>query len=530
MSEAKKLLFYEDARSVLLEGVTQLAEAVRVTMGPSGLNVVIEQPGKVPILTKDGVTVAKAVNLPDRMQNLGVQLVKEAAQGAADIAGDGTTTATVLAHEIFASGLRAINAGHNSVKLREGIKWGTKEILQNIESMSIPVSTDEEIIQVGTISANGEKEIGTYLCKAMQAVGRDGIITVEEAKGYNTSLERLEGTRLQRGYISPYFINDPNRNTCVLNNPSILLANRKFSSMKDLMSVLEDAHRQNKELLIIADDVDGEALNGLVINSTKGLLKVCVIRAPEFGQNRLSALKDLGILLGCGVAMAGDNEIKHKKMSDLGSAKKIIVSKNETIIYGPKGTIEEIDSRIEDLRETLDNPILSLDENAAIRRRLARLAGGIAVIRVGGSTEAELRERKDRVEDALYATRAAVNSGILPGGGVALVRAAKNVKVSEKNHDFVLGVNIVKNACMEPLKQIARNAGKVPEIILEKISNKKQTDFGYNARTDKFENMKECGVIDPTLVVSSALTHAASSADNLLSIACAMHGTEEIKK
>jgi chaperonin GroEL len=296
------------------------------------------------------------------------------------------------------------------------------------------------------------------------------------------------------------------------------------------MPLLEDVHQQNKSLLIIADDVDGEALNGLVVNSTKGILDVCVIRAPEFGQNRLATLNDLSILLGTTVVMGSDEKINHKKVADLGTAKKIIVSKGETIIIDPGGDETEINSRIDSLRENLHTPGISQDDAAALRRRLARLAGGIAIIRVGGSTEAELRERKDRVEDALHATRAAVNSGILPGGGVALIRAAKRLKVLEKDSDFLVGVDIIRKACKEPLKQIASNAGKVPEIILEKVSSKKLDDFGYNARTDKFENMKDSGIIDPTLVVISALSHAVSAADNLLSVACAMHNIEDEKE
>lgn len=528
----KKLLFHEEARSVLLDGVNQLADAVSVTMGPGGLNVVIEREGMVPILTKDGVTVAKAVNLPDRMQNLGVSLVKEAAAGAADIAGDGTTTATVLARSIFELGLKGMHAGHNSVKIRKGLNIACEEIIRLLKLKSSPVQTDEEVIQIGTISANGEREIGEYLSQAMKAVGRDGVITVEEAKGYKTSLEKVEGTRIDRGFISPYFINNKSKNVCEFRKAKVLITSKKISTLREILPLLEKMHSENAPLLIIADDVEGEALNGLVVNVSKGTLKVCVIRAPEFGQNRLGALEDLSILLGGRIFSEGD-DIAKISSGDLGEAQKIVISKSETIIVNPAGKKEKIEKRTHNLRESFHSTTLDENEKKAIGRRLSRMSGGVAIIKVGGSTEAELRERKDRVEDALHATRAAVRSGILPGGGVALLRCSNLVRInyekipSVKDEDVWLGITILQKACRTPIRQITSNAGQTPEIIIEKTLEKEEFDFGYDARNNSFGDMKKNGVIDPTLVIISALRHAVSAADNLLSVSCAMHSIEK---
>ena len=524
-NKSMHLEFHEDARSSLLKGVNKLSEAVSVTMGPGGLNVVIERPGMVPILTKDGVTVAKAVNLPDKMENLGVQLVKEAAQGAADIAGDGTTTATVLANSLFTNGLRLINSGHNSVKLRKGMRIATDLIKKKLKEKAKPISSDEEIEQIGTISANGEKEIGFYISKAMQVVGRDGIITVEEAKGFKTTLDKIEGIRIDRGFISPYFINDKSRNTCILEKPAIILLNRKISSINEILPILEKCHQTNKSILIIADDVEGEALNGLVVNSVKNIIKVCAIRAPEFGQSRIQAMDDLALLINTKVFSSADTIDNSILIDELGSCDKVIISKTETIFMNPAGNKKEIKERSSKLRS---NSMLSgVDKNELnlIQRRLNRLSGGIAILRVGGSTEAELRERKDRVEDALYATKAAVNSGILPGGGTALYKAAEMINLdvsSHSNSDIEAGIRLVQQACNQPMRQIVSNAGQIPEIILEKL---KGTDFayGYDAREEVKGDLYELGVIDPALVVLSALEHSVSAADNLLSVACAMH-------
>lgn len=524
MSEAvgkKKLLFHDEARSILLDGVNKLADAVSVTMGPGGLNVVIQKENSVPILTKDGVTVARAINLPNEMENLGVQLVKEAAQGAADIAGDGTTTSTVLAREMFSLGLRAMAAGNSSVEIREGLRLACDDAIQFINSNSIPIQTDEQIKQVGTVSANGEEEIGMYLANAMSAVGREGIIAVEEAKGFKTSLEKVSGTRIDRGFVSPYFINNAAKSHCVLENPKVLLANRKISSMRELLPVLEAAHQSQKSILIIADEVEGEALNGLVVNSSNGTLKVCVIRPPEFGQNRLGAMEDLAVLMGTKVFKSSD-DLSCVSFDSLGSAKKITVRKTETVILEPAGEAEEIEKQKNSIRSELATAGIEQSIAASLNRRLSRLADGIAIIRVGGATEAELRERKDRVEDALHATRAAATKGILPGGGTALLRVSDNLKMPDDDR-LHAGYRIVQLACRKPITQIVQNAGKVPEVIIEKVLQSDSLDYGYNARTQEFGDMKEMGVIDPTLVLVSALRHSVSAADNLLSVACAMH-------
>ena len=524
---SKKILFEEDARSELLEGVSKLAQAVSTTMGPGGLNVVIERPGMVPVLTKDGVTVAKAVNLKNEMQNLGVQLVKEAAQGSAEIAGDGTTTATVLAHSLFSRGLRAINAGHNPVQVRNGIKAATEYVIQDLVTKSKKIESDNEIIQVGTISANGEKEIGELLCKAMKAVGMDGVIAVEEAKGFKTSLTTMEGLRLNRGFISPYFINDSAKGVCVLEKPLVLLANKTIRNIKEILPILEKVHQMQRSLLIVAEEVEGEALNALVLNNTKGILKCCVIRAPEFGQGRIQTMDDLALLLGTEVISSSDeNSIAAFDCSALGTCTKITISRNETVIIGSNCDTKNLQERVQELRDYVESSIMSPDEESVQRRRLARLSGGVAILRVGGSTEAELRERKDRVEDALHATRAAVSSGILPGGGTALLRSAEKYRNTQHSTagitaDWKIGFNIVVDACKDPIYKLSKNAGQVPELIIAKTLELKEP-MGFDARKEEWINLVDSGVIDPTLVVTSALRHAASAADNLLSVACAM--------
>ena len=523
----KKLLFKREARAELLKGVKQLADAVSITMGPGGQTVVIDQgDDHWPILTKDGVTVAKHVNLPNRMQNLGAKLVKQAAQGAAEIAGDGTTTSTVLAYNLFSNGVKAINAGTNPVLLRKGIMDCAESIITELSKVAKPVKTDEEIIQVGTISANGEKEIAELLCEAMNAVGRDGVITVEEAKGFQTSLTTVEGTRLDRGYTSPYFINDDARGCVRYEKPYILLANRRFSSIKELLPVLEKVHQSGKPLLIVADEVEGDALQGLVLNNQKGILKCCVIRAPEFGSGRVSTMEDLAFLLGTKVLTAADETISRLELSDLGSCDRIVVTRSETLIVGTPTSKVEVMDYCGKISDALLEPGLTNDEKGILSRRLVRLSGGVAILKVGGSTEAELRERKDRVEDALYATRAAVRSGILAGGGTSLLRASRKVKTSVQDNDFLAGWNLMVDVASAPIYQIAKNAGKVPEVVIEKTLDKDKR-FGYDAREDKFVDMLKSGIVDPALVVTSALRHAVSAADNLLSMGCAMHSVEE---
>jgi len=523
----KKLLFKAEARAELLKGVKQLADAVSITMGPGGQTVVIDQGDHHwPILTKDGVTVAKHVNLPNRMQNLGAKLVKQAAQGAAEIAGDGTTTSTVLAYHLFAKGVKAINAGTNPVMLRKGILACAEGIIDELSKTAKQVKTDEEIIQVGTISANGESEIAELLCEAMNAVGRDGVITVEEAKGFKTSLITVEGTRLDRGYISPYFINDDARGCVRYEKPYILLANRRFSSIKELLPVLEKVHQSGKPLLIIADEVEGDALQGLVLNNQKGILKCCVIRAPEFGSGRVSTMEDLAFLLGTKVVTAADESISRLELSDLGACDRIVVTRSETLIVGAPTSKVEVTNYCGKISDALLEPGMTNDEKGILSRRLVRLSGGVAILKVGGSTEAELRERKDRVEDALYATRAAVRSGILAGGGTSLLRASRKVKTSVQDNDFLSGWNLMIDVASAPIYQIAKNAGKVPEVVIEKTLDKDKR-FGYDAREDKFVDMIKSGIVDPALVVTSALRHAVSAADNLLSMGCAMHAVKE---
>lgn len=526
--QPKKLLFGKQATTELLKGVEHLANAVSVTMGPSGLNVVIEEPGHVPVLTKDGVTVAKAVELPDRFQNLGCKLVKQAASGAAEIAGDGTTTSTVLAYHLFLNGLRAIEAGNNPVKVRQGIIAAADQTIKNLNAKAKPVSTNQEIIQVGTISANGEQEIGEYLAKAMDAVGRDGLITVEEAKGFRTSLQTVEGTRLNRGYISPYFINDQGRGAVKYDNPYILLANRKFSMMKEIVPLLEQVHQSGKPLLIIADEVEGEALNGIVVNNVNNVLKCAVIRAPEFGSGRVQSMEDLAFLLNTQVYTDATPNFASISLSDLGTCDKLQITKSETMLIGTPQTKDKVNEYCQKINNALAEPGLSDDEKGILYRRLNRLSGGVAILKVGGSTEAELRERKDRVEDALYATRAAVKSGVLPGGGTALLKCASDCGFSN-DKDFLAGWNVFMDACSAPITQICKNAGQIPELVVQKVlaDNEDSFDIGYDARNGKITNMVEAGIIDPALVVVSAVRHASSAADNLLSVACAMHNIED---
>ena len=466
-SVPKHILFKTDARAELLKGVKQLADAVSITMGPGGHTVVIDMGSdKFPILTKDGVTVAKSVNLPDRMQNLGAQIVKQAAQGSAEIAGDGTTTSTVLAYQLFSRGVRAVEAGHNPVKLRKGMLACAEAIIEELSKMAKPVKTDEEIVQVGTISANGEQEIAELLCEAMNAVGRDGVITVEEAKGFKTSLTTVEGTRLNRGYTSPYFINDDARGCVRYEKPYILLANRRFSSIKEILPILEKVHQSGKPLLIVADEVEGDALQGLVVNNQKGILKCCVIRAPEFGSGRVATMEDLAFLLDTKVLTAADENTSRLELSDLGRCDSVVVTRSETLLVGAPTSKVEVTNYCEKISDALLEPGLTNDEKGILHRRLVRLSGGVAILKVGGSTEAELRERKDRVEDALYATRAAVRSGILAGGGTSLLRASRKVKTSVQDNDFLAGWNLMVDVASAPLYQIAKNAGRVPEVVI----------------------------------------------------------------
>jgi chaperonin GroEL len=518
--ENRVLLFSQEARDELLSGVNLLADAVKTTMGPSGQNVIIETFEGPPILTKDGVTVARSINLKDSYRNLGVQLVKEAASRTAETAGDGTTTATVLSQALFQEGIKLISSGHNSVKIREGMHSARDEILKQLEIMARPVNGDEDIINVGAISANGDREIGTLLCKAMNAVGKDGVITVEEAKGFMTSLEVVDGLKLNRGFVSPYFVTNGDKLVCELENPAVLLANKNLGSINDLLPLLESCHRENRSLIVIADDVEGEVLKALVANSLRGILKICVIRSPEFGNSRVDSMSDLALMFGTSVYSSAE-EIP-SSLEELGSVKKVSISRYESIFVTNNQDKELIKSRVEAIKEMLGSNDTDSNETDVLRRRLANLAGAVAVLRVGGATETELKERKDRVEDALHATQAAVEEGILPGGGLALLRAANRVNIDKSwDNDFYAGFCMVLTAASAPISNISINCGESPDLIVHKILEK--SDFvGYDARNKEFGNLLELGIIDPKKVVRCALENSVSAANSLLSVGCSI--------
>lgn len=520
MENKVDLFFGEESDNGLLKGVRKLAEAVRTTMGPGGDSVLIETDGR-PILTKDGVTVAKSINLKDPLENLGAQLVKEAASGAADIAGDGTTTATVLTYELFRHGLKMVSAGSNPVLLRKSLKnWGA--ILETeLEKASTPIQSDQELLDIGILSANGEKEIGEFIVNAMNEVGRDGVITVEEAKGFKSYLDIIPGTRLNRGYVSPYFVNNPSKGSSELSEPKVLLVSGKISSSQDIIGILEKVHTdpKTKSLLIVANEIEGEALHFLAANSKK--LNCCAIRSIEFGTGRALSMDDLALLLGTKVYSNLGTDITKVQLSDLGSAKHITVLKNETLIQLPGGDESLVDKRVEEIREIYNSTGIDNDEKNLCYRRLSRLSGGIAIIKVGGSTEAELRERKDRVDDALSSTKAAVISGYLPGGGTAIIKCLdiiENKFIIESDDGFTL----LKKAVMEPLRQLAVNSGAVPELVIANVLNDSRFNYGYNARTDSYCDLIEAGIIDPTLVTISSLRHSVSAAINLLSTSCSI--------
>lgn len=517
----KTLIFDDEARESLRRGVEWLTQAVRVTMGPSGQNVIIEVPGAPPIVTKDGVTVARAIDFRDRNMNLGAQIVKEAASRTCDSAGDGTTTATVLTHAIFNGGLRVLSGDHSSPEVRAGMSWAVGTVIDELREMSKPVSSDEEIVQVGTISANGEREIGELLSQAMRAVGRDGTITVEEAKGFSTSLHVVEGAELDRGYLSPYFVTDSEKMVSSLDSPFILLTNNRITALKELLPLLEKIHNAQKPILIVADDIEGEAMQGLVVNRTKGVLQVCAIKGPEFGENRLHALQDLATLLGTKV-IVGESELSKVQLQDLGRCKRAIIGRYRTILIDAAGKKEGIEERSREIRSQIEDPSIDQQDRDALRRRLARLSGGVAVLRVGGATEPELKERRDRVDDALHATKAAVEEGILPGGGTALVRAAARARrrlARHRSDSFKQGAEVVFQSCCAPLRQIVSNAGRNPELILSKVERLRD-NMGYDAATERYVDTLEMGIVDPLKVVRSALENAHSAASMLLSVGC----------
>lgn len=532
MEHSNKIIKFDtNTKEELLSGVTILSDAVKVTMGPRGRSVVIENPGCHPTLTKDGVTVARAVNLRDKFKNLGVQMVKEVASRTADVAGDGTTTATVLSQAIFNEGLKMLAAGYLPGDIKKGINIAVNEIIDNLKSLSIPVTKAEEVKQVATISANGESQVGDLIHAALEAVGTEGVVTVEEAKGFNSSLTIVEGMQIERGYLSPYFITDQDKMIAELDNPLILLYNKKIDSIKEIMNLLETVVSAKRSLLIVADDVTGDAMQGLVVNKTRGALKVCAIKAPGFGESRISMLHDLSLVLGCDVysPTSGDT-IESITIDMLGTCKSVVSGRSGTIFIDGRGEKSKIEDRISFLRDQLKDDSLEENEQLFLKARLAKLAGGVAILRVGGATEAELRERKDRVDDALNATKAAIDEGIVPGGGVALVRSSL-VLLKDNNHKFdgiEAGINIVKKAACYPLKQIVENAGGTPEVVLEKVIDLHES-HGYNALTGEFGDMLEMGIIDPVKVVRSALENAASAASMMLTVGCAMVEEEDAR-
>jgi len=514
---AKDLQFNTDARSALKRGVDQLADMVKVTLGPKGRNVVIDKKFGAPTVTKDGVTVAKEIELSDPLENMGAQMVKEVATKTSDLAGDGTTTATVLAQAIFREGLKNVTAGANPMALKRGIDRAVSTVVEELKKISVPTGGKKEIAQVGSISANNDPEIGNLIAEAMEKVGKDGVITVEEAKGLDTTLETVDGMQFDRGYVSPYFVTDPEKMEAALEEAFILIHDKKISSMKDLLPVLEKVAQQGRPLLIIAEDIEGEALATLVVNKLRGTLRVCAVKAPGFGDRRKAMLQDIAVLTGGQVISEEVGfKLENAVTSDLGRAKRIVVDKDNTTIIDGAGEEKAIEGRINEIRNAIDKSTSDYDKEK-LQERLAKLAGGVAVINVGAATEAEMKEKKARVEDALHATKAAADEGIVPGGGVALLRsqrALKSVKLADP--DEQIGVEIVRRALEEPIRMIVQNAGAEGSLVVEKVRGSKDDAFGYNALTDTYENLVQAGVIDPTKVTRTALQNAASIAGLLL--------------
>jgi chaperonin GroEL len=512
---AKQIVYSENSRQAILRGVNQLADAVKVTLGPKGRNVVLEKKFGGPTITKDGVTVAKEVELKDPLENMGAQMVREVASKTSDVAGDGTTTATVLAQSIFREGVKAVAAGANPMQLKRGIEKAVDAVVEEVKKFSKPVSGDM-IAQVGTISANGDETIGNTIAEAMKKVGKDGVITVEESKTMSTELNTVEGMQFDRGYLSPYFISDPDRMECVLEDPYILIHEKKISNMKDLLPLLEQIARSGKPLLVIAEEVEGEALATLVVNKLRGTLNACAVKAPGFGDRRKAMLEDIGILTG-GKAIMEETGIKLEgvRLDDLGKAKRVTVDKDNTTLIDGAGTQKTIEGRIKQLRAQIEETTSDYDREK-LQERLAKLAGGVAVIKVGAATETEMKEKKARVEDALHATRAAVEEGIVPGGGVALLRAALALENLKAEGDEKIGIDIVRRACEDPVRHIVGNGGWEGAIVIEKIRNSKDTNHGFNAATANYEDLVKAGVIDPTKVTRSALQNASSIAALML--------------
>ncbi|HXZ33553.1 MAG TPA: chaperonin GroEL [Terriglobales bacterium] len=537
---AKQIVHGEESRQAILRGVNLLADAVKVTLGPKGRNVVIEKKFGSPTITKDGVTVAKEIELKDSLENMGAQMVREVASKTSDVAGDGTTTATVLAQAIYREGVKTVAAGANPMALKRGIEKAVELICGKLnkegerekgelDKFSKPVS-GEMIAQVGTVSANNDETIGRIIAEAMKKVGKDGVITVEESKTLETQLEVVEGMQFDRGYLSPYFVTDPERMEAVLENAYILIHEKKISSMKDLLPLLEQIAKSSKPLLIVAEDVEGEALATLVVNKLRGTLQVCAVKAPGFGDRRKAMLQDIAILTG-GKAITEDLGIKleNVQMGDLGQAKKITIDKDNTTIVEGKGKHSEIEGRVKEIRSQIDKTTSDYDREK-LQERLAKLVGGVAVIKVGAATETEMKEKKARVEDAMHATRAAVEEGIVPGGGVALARSVAALDKQRFDGDEHIGANIVKRALTEPLRMIAENAGEEGAIVLGKVNDSKEANFGYNALTGQYEDLVKAGVLDPTKVVRTALQNAGSIASLMLTTEALVAEIPEEKK
>jgi chaperonin GroEL len=514
---AKELHFDVEARARLKVGVDKLARAVKATLGPKGRNVVLDRKFGSPTVTKDGVSVAKEVELEDPVENMGAQMVKEVATKTSDIAGDGTTTATVLAQAIFGEGLKNVTAGSDPMAIRRGIEKGVEAVVAELKKLSTPTKGKKEIAQVGAISANNNHEIGDLIADAMEKVGKDGVITVEEARGLETTLETVDGMQFDRGYLSPYFVTDPERMETVLEDALILIHDKKISSMKDLLPVLEKVAQMGKPLLIIAEDIEGEALATLVVNKLRGTLKVAGVKAPGFGDRRKAMLQDIAILTGGQVISEEVGfKLENTVLGDLGKAKRIVIDKDNTTIIDGAGAPDKIKGRIEEIKVSIEKSTSDYDKEK-LQERLAKLAGGVAVINVGAATETEMKEKKALVEDALHATRAAVEEGIVPGGGVALLRCQKALdKVKLTREDEQIGIQILYRALEHPIRQIAENAGAEGSIVVEKVRAKKEVGYGFNALTDAYEDLVEAGVIDPTKVVRTALQNAASIAGLLL--------------
>ena len=526
---AKEIKYYAEAREKIMEGVDTLADAVKVTLGPKGRNVVIEKAFGSPTVTKDGVTVAKEIELEDKFINMGAQMVKEVASKTSDVAGDGTTTATILAQAIYREGSKLVAAGHNPMALKRGIEKSVAKAIEGLRAMSKPTKDEKEIAQVGTISANNDAAIGNIIAEAMSKVGKEGVITVEEAKSMETTLDVVEGMQFDRGYISPYFVTNPDKMDVELEEPYILLNEKKISVMKDLLPLLEQIARMNRPLLIIGEDVEGEALATLVVNRLRGILKVCAVKAPGFGDRRKAILQDIAILTG-GQVISEDIGVKLENitLNDLGTAKRVAVDKDNTTIVDGGGSREAIEGRVKQIRAQIEETTSDYDREK-LQERLAKLVGGVAVIRVGAATETEMKEKKARVEDALNATRAAVEEGIVPGGGVALLRCRKAIEELHVEGEDAFGKQILMRALEEPIRQIANNAGHEGSVVVEHVKQG-EGSFGFNAETEQYEDLIEAGVIDPTKVVRFALQNASSVAGLLLTTEAMVAEKPEKKK